>query len=68
MAESQSFACDSTVLALLTGNDLNTTTVNKFLEVSNKLIAEGDMLNSYNIAAAQKQHAVIMRDWLGLVA
>ena len=66
-AESQSFACDATVLALLTGNDLNATTVNKFLEVSNKLIAEGDMLNSYNIAAAKKQHAVIMRDWLGLV-
>ena len=67
LAESQTFACDATVLALLTGNDLNATTVNKFLEVSNKLIAEGDMLNSYNIAAAKKQHAVIMRDWLGLV-
>ena len=66
-AASQSFACDATVLALLTGNDLNATTVNKFLDVSNKLIAEGDMLNSYNIAAAKKQHAVIMRDWLGLV-
>lgn len=66
-AESQSFACDATVLALLTGKDLNSTVVSKFLEVSNKLIAEGDMLNSYNIAAAKKQHAVIMRDWLGLV-
>ena len=66
-AESQSFACDSTVLALLTGKDLNDSAVSKFLEVSNKLIAEGDMLNSYNIAAAKKQHAIIMRDWLGLV-
>ena len=67
-AESQSFACDSTVLALLTGNDLNASTVSKFLEVSNKLIVEGDMLNSYNIAAAKKQHAIIMRDWLKLVS
>ncbi len=68
LSKSQSFACDSTVLALLTGNDINATTVNKFLEVSNKLIVEGDMLNSYNIAAAKKQHTVIMRDWLGLVS
>ena len=66
-AASQSFACDATVLALLTGKDLNDSAVSKFLEVSNKLIAEGDMLNSYNIAAAKKQHAIIMRDWLGLV-
>ena len=67
LTESQSFACDSTVLALLTGKDLNDSAVSRFLEVSNKLIAEGDMLNSYNIAAAKKQHAIIMRDWLGLV-
>ena len=26
------------------------------------------MLNSYNIAAAKKQHATIMKDWLGLVS
>ena len=67
-AESQSFACDSTVLALLTGKDLNASTVSKFLAVSNKLVAEGEMLNSYNIAAAKKQHATIMKDWLGLVS
>lgn len=65
---SQSFACDSTVLALLTGNDINASTVSKFLTVSNKLIAEGEMLNSYNIAAAKKQHATIMTDWLSLVS
>ncbi len=68
IAETQSFACDSTVLALLTGNDINSSTVSKFLSVSDKLVAEGDMLNSYNIAAAKKQHAIIMRDWLGLIS
>ena len=26
------------------------------------------MLNSYNIAAAKKQHAIIMKDWLSLVS
>lgn len=66
--ESQSFACDSTVLALLTGNDINASTASKFLAISNKLVAEGDMLNSYNIAAAKKQQAIIMKDWLGLVS
>lgn len=65
---SQVFACDSTVLALLTGNDINTSTISKFLDISDKLVAEGNMLNSFNIASAKKQHAVIMKDWLGLVS
>lgn len=68
LSGSQSFACDSTVLALLTGNDISTSTVSRFLSISNKLIVEGDMLNSYNITAARKQHTTIMNDWLELVS
>lgn len=61
-------ACDSTILAILAGENINTTTVNKFLAVSNKLQAEGEMLNAYNLAAAKQLHKEIMENWLKLVS
>ena len=60
-------ACDSTLLSLIAGEDINVSTVSKFLSISEKLQAEGDMLNAYNIAAAKKQHKEIMQNWLKIV-
>ena len=62
------FACDSTILAILAGENLNTSTVNKFLSVSDRLQAEGDMLNAYNIAAAKQIHSEVMQNWLKIVS
>ena len=61
------FACDSTLLALIAGEDINSTTVAKFLSISEKLQTEGDMLNAFDIAAAKKQHKEIMQHWLKIV-
>lgn len=60
-------ACDSTILALIAGEDLNASTVSKFLSISEKLEKEGDMLNAYDIANAKQIHKEIMQNWLKLV-
>lgn len=61
------YACDSTLLALIAGEDINATSVAKFLSISEKIQTEGEMLNAYNIAAAKKQHKEIMQSWLKIV-
>lgn len=67
LSSSSVYACDSTLLALIAGEDINATTVAKFLSISEKLQAEGNMLNAFDIAAAKKQHKEIMQNWLKLV-
>ncbi len=60
-------ACDSTVLALIAGENLNANTVAKFLTISEQLEKEGEMLNAYDVASAKLTHKEIMKNWLKLV-
>lgn len=62
------YACDSTILSLLTGTTQHSVVVTKMLAVSQKLQLEGEMLNAFNIAGAKNMHKEIMENWLQIVS
>lgn len=57
-------ACDSSMLAILTGSSLQKEITAKTLAICQKIQQTGDYLNSFNIAAARKLHREVMENWL----
>ena len=57
-------ACDSSMLAILTGSSIQKEITTKTLAICQKIQLTGDYLNSFNIAAARKLHREVMENWL----
>ncbi len=57
-------ACDSSMLAILTGSSIQKEITVKTLAICRKIQQTGDYLNSFNIAAARKLHHEVMENWL----
>ena len=63
-----SFACDSTVLAMLTGSSQQERATTQLLAVTQKLQIEGNNLNAFNIEAAKNMHNEVMQNWLQIAS
>ncbi len=59
-----SIACDSSMLAILTGSSRQKEITTKTLAICLKIQQTGVYLNSFNIAAARKLHHEVMENWL----
>ncbi len=57
-------ACDSSMLAILTGSSMQKEITTKNLAICQKIQQTGDYLNGFNIAAARKLHHEVMENWL----
>lgn len=57
-------ACDSSMLAILTGSSIQKEITTKALAICQKIQQTGDYLNGFNIAAARKLHHEVMENWL----
>lgn len=57
-------ACDSSMLAILTGSSIQKEITVKTLAICQKIQQTGVYLNSFNIAAARKLHLEVMENWL----
>lgn len=64
----KAFACDSTVLAMLTGTSKQQRATTQLLAVTQKLQIEGNNLNAFNIAAAKNMHNEVMQNWLQIAS
>lgn len=63
-AVTPTIACDSSMLAILTGSSMQKEITTKTLAICQKIQQTGDYLNSFNIAAARKLHREVMENWL----